>query len=109
MQIFSAAKFDHLIFEAQRRGPEAIAALHQICGLRLSFTKGWGKQYQLQTVLEVPAWIEVLFVGALNELDVLVQESKNAQHHQLRQQLLEQQENVQVLSELSSCPSISLS
>jgi hypothetical protein len=104
MQIFSARKFDYLIFEAQRRGLEAIAALQQICCFRLSFQKGWGENYQIQTVLELPVWIEVLFTGALHELDVLLTEAKISRHNHLQAQQHEQD-----IDDLSSCPSMSIS
>uniref|UniRef100_A0A914XWT6 MH2 domain-containing protein n=1 Tax=Panagrolaimus superbus TaxID=310955 RepID=A0A914XWT6_9BILA len=104
MQIFSARKFDYLIFEAQKRGPDAIAALQQICCCRLSFLKGWGENYQIQTVLEVPVWIEVLFIGALHELDLLIMQAKNSRHQHLLLQAAQQD-----IDDLSSCPSMSIS
>lgn len=72
MCVFSANIFDTLIYEAQRRGPEAVIALQQMCNIRVSFGRGWGSDYRVQKVLGLPCWVEIALTGAMTELDELL-------------------------------------
>uniref|UniRef100_A0AC34QZK6 MH2 domain-containing protein n=1 Tax=Panagrolaimus sp. JU765 TaxID=591449 RepID=A0AC34QZK6_9BILA len=101
MSVFPLNVLENLMCEAQKRGPEAILALQRTCTMRVSFGKGWGKDYRLQNVLGVPAWIEVQFVSALADLDEL-----HARHRILddfsEAELLEETEEETEITQFSS-------
>lgn len=43
--------------------------LRRLCILRLSFVKGWGPDYQRQSIKDTPCWVEVHLHRALQLLD----------------------------------------
>ena len=42
--------------------------LRRLCMLRISFVKGWGPEYNRQSIKECPCWVEVQLHRALQEI-----------------------------------------
>jgi len=70
--IFSRSHFDELMAHARTQGYNAVYALQTMCNVRVSFVKGWGREYRRQTITSTPCWVEVQFPRPLQSLDKML-------------------------------------
>jgi len=68
-KIFDNHEFANLLTNTVNRGYDAVFQLNRMCIMRLSFAKGWGKDYRRQAITAIPCWIEIRLNGPFQWLD----------------------------------------
>lgn len=76
IRVFSISDFSHILSGAVNKGFEAVYKLTKYCTFRLSFVKGWGKNYKRQTISSTPCWIEVQLNGPLQWIDKVLRQMR---------------------------------
>jgi len=74
LRLFNTIKFGEALSEATKQGYEQTNELMKHCIIRLSFVKGWGKDYHRQDVTGTPCWLEILLHGPLQWLDSVLKQ-----------------------------------
>ncbi|KAK9876932.1 hypothetical protein WA026_015966 [Henosepilachna vigintioctopunctata] len=74
LEIFNNLAFAQELSKCVHYGFDAVYELRKMCTIRLSFVKGWGKEYQRDDITGIPCWIEIHLHGALEWLDRVVKE-----------------------------------
>ncbi|VDD96100.1 unnamed protein product [Enterobius vermicularis] len=69
MEIFNSDFFLSLLQESAAKGYRAVQSLQSLCHMRISFIKGWGKDYRRQTITATPCWIDAQLKDPLGKLD----------------------------------------
>lgn len=79
VKVFSTPQFSKLLSDAVPKGFEAVYKLTNYCTFRISFVKGWGKNYKRQTILSTPCWVEVQLNGPLQWIDKVLRQMRPPQ------------------------------
>uniref|UniRef100_A0A0N5ALG2 MH2 domain-containing protein n=1 Tax=Syphacia muris TaxID=451379 RepID=A0A0N5ALG2_9BILA len=74
MEIFNSDFFLSLLHENASKGYRAVQSLQSLCHMRISFIKGWGKEYRRQTITATPCWIDAQLKIPLGKLDKVLSE-----------------------------------
>ena len=74
LTIFDMTSFSKDLAESIPKGFEAVYALARMCSVRISFVKGWGRDYRRQSVINCPSWLELRLNGPLRWIDVILKE-----------------------------------
>lgn len=72
LKIFDSDDFTEVLSNAVNEGYESVFNLQKMCIIRMSFVKGWGVEYQRQTVMCTPCWMEIYLDGPLKWLDAVI-------------------------------------
>lgn len=75
-KVFSTQEFSKLLTEAVTKGFEAVYKLTNCCVVRVSFVKGWGKNYKRQSIFNTPCWVEVQLNGPLQWIDKVLRQMR---------------------------------
>nr|CAD2181634.1 unnamed protein product [Meloidogyne enterolobii] len=73
LKIFDTAKFGELLNHCAQMGFDSSYELTKMTIIRMSFVKGWGKDYQRQDITSTPCWIEIHLHAPLIWLDKALQ------------------------------------
>jgi len=74
LKIFDSAKFGEMLNECVSTGSFTDSyELTKMTIIRMSFVKGWGRDYQRQDITSTPCWVEVHLHAALIWLDKALQ------------------------------------
>lgn len=73
LKIFDTGKFGELLNHCVQMGYNSSYELTKMTIIRMSFVKGWGKDYQRQDITSTPCWIEVHLHAPLIWLDKALQ------------------------------------
>lgn len=76
VKVFSTPQFSKLLASSVPKGFEAVYKLTNYCSYRVSFVKGWGRNYKRHTIVNVPCWIEVQLNGPLQWIDKVLRQMK---------------------------------
>lgn len=76
VKVFNTTQFSKLLASAVPKGFEAVYKLTNYCSYRVSFVKGWGRNYKRHTILDVPCWIEVQLNGPLQWIDKVLRQMR---------------------------------
>lgn len=79
MKVFTNALFSKLLSDAVSRGFEDVYKLTNYCTFRVSFVKGWGRNYKRQTIMNTPCWVEVQLNGPLLWIDEVLRQMRPPQ------------------------------
>lgn len=79
VRVFNNSQFSRLLSSAATKGFEAVYKLTNYCTFRVSFVKGWGRNYKRQTILNAPSWVEVQLNGPLLWIDKVLRQMKPPQ------------------------------
>ena len=80
LKVFQSKLFAELLRESVDDGYDAVYELANMCLIKVSFVKGWGKgssqavYYNRQEVSACPCWIEIRLNGAFQWLDRVLKE-----------------------------------
>lgn len=76
VKVFSTPQFSKLLSNAAPQGFEAVYKLTGYCSFRVSFVKGWGRNYKRQSILKAPCWVEVQLNGPLQWIDKVLRQMR---------------------------------
>lgn len=76
VKVFSTPQFSKLLANAVPKGFEAVYKLTNYCSYKVSFLKGWGRNYKRHTIMNVPCWIEVQLNGPLQWIDKVLRQMR---------------------------------
>lgn len=79
IRVFSNAQFSKLLSDAVSKGFEEVYKLTNYCTFRVSFVKGWGRNYKRQTILNTPCWVEAQLNGPLLWIDEVLRQMRPPQ------------------------------
>lgn len=75
-RVFSTHEFGKLLHAAVAEGFEAVYKLTSRCVIKVSFVKGWGKNYKRQSIYNTPCWVEVQLNGPLQWIDKVLRQMR---------------------------------
>uniref|UniRef100_A0A6G1SFV3 Mothers against decapentaplegic homolog n=1 Tax=Aceria tosichella TaxID=561515 RepID=A0A6G1SFV3_9ACAR len=75
-RVFSTHEFGKLLHAAVSEGFEAVYKLTSKCVIKVSFVKGWGKNYKRQSIYNTPCWVEVQLNGPLQWIDKVLRQMR---------------------------------
>lgn len=75
-RVFSTQMFSKVLSDAVAKGFEAVYKLTNCCVIRVSFVKGWGRNYKRQSIFNTPCWVEVQLNGPLQWIDKVLRQMR---------------------------------
>lgn len=81
ISVFNRQEFFRILEQYIPKGYESVNSLICSCFVRISFVKGWGKNYQRQLVTATPCWIEVKLHGPLQCLDQILKQMGSSRNY----------------------------
>jgi hypothetical protein len=75
-RVFSTHEFGKLLHDAVSDGFEAVYKLTSRCVVRMSFVKGWSRNYKRQSIYNTPCWVEVQLNGPLQWIDKVLRQMR---------------------------------
>lgn len=75
-KVFSTQQFSRLLSVAVTQGFEAVYKLTNCCVIRVSYVKGWGKNYKRQSIYNTPCWVEIQLNGPLQWIDKVLRQMR---------------------------------
>lgn len=79
MKVFSVHLFSRFLSTSIVMGFEACYKLTNFATIRVSFVKGWGRNYKRQKIPETPCWLEIQLNAPLSWLDRVLRTMKPPQ------------------------------
>lgn len=71
--IFDTVHFTHMLTESMSHGFDEVYSLSRMCSIRVSFVKGWGRDYRRQSIINTPCWIEIRMNKPLQWIDAVLE------------------------------------
>jgi len=72
VDIFDVKNFSKFLSSAIPKGFKGVYELNAICSVRISFGKGFGKDYRRRSILNCPCWIEIRLHRPLQLIDSIL-------------------------------------
>ncbi|KAF8367327.1 hypothetical protein PRIPAC_85156, partial [Pristionchus pacificus] len=74
LKIVNYAEFANDLAAAVERGYESVYALTKLCGLRVSFVKGWGHEYSRKSIKQTGCWFTASFPAPAKWIEKVIQQ-----------------------------------